>query len=400
MLRCGYTIPIIHESKELPAKHDCPASCCRRTHRASRQSESCSRLWRGNYGRFDCLSPGEAGSEGHDPGKGTARRRRDAELLAWLNAGGKRPRSYYELNLLGMAGWRRLQTEIGPELRVQWGGGVEWFPPGTEAEDLLKGAHERQQWGYSTRIIDEAEVRHLLPKVTPGEVAAACYYDLEGTVDPVEALGVLLKKVKALGATVEYPCECTGLDLAVDRIRGVQTTRGKIEADAVILANGVGTPKLAAMADWNVPLVESPGVLAHTVAHTSLLNRVALAPHANIKQNPDGRFVTGENFGGTPGVLPTREVGERLLETATHFLPNLKGVALEYVTLGHRVLPKDGHPIIGFSAKYSNLYVAAMHSGMTLSPVIGQLVAMEILDGASVDLLDPFRPSRFAGLPA
>jgi glycine/D-amino acid oxidase-like deaminating enzyme len=42
------------------------------------------------------------------------------------------------------------------------------------------------------------------------------------------------------------------------------------------------------------------------------------------------------------------------------------------------------------------VYVAAMHSGMTLAPVIGELAALEILDQVSVDLLDTFRPARFA----
>jgi glycine/D-amino acid oxidase-like deaminating enzyme len=37
-----------------------------------------------------------------------------------------------------------------------------------------------------------------------------------------------------------------------------------------------------------------------------------------------------------------------------------------------------------------------MHSGITLSPLIGQVAAMEILDGADVDLLNPYRPSRFS----
>jgi glycine/D-amino acid oxidase-like deaminating enzyme len=37
-----------------------------------------------------------------------------------------------------------------------------------------------------------------------------------------------------------------------------------------------------------------------------------------------------------------------------------------------------------------------MHSGITLSPLIGQVAATEILDGVAVDLLTPFRPQRFA----
>jgi glycine/D-amino acid oxidase-like deaminating enzyme len=37
-----------------------------------------------------------------------------------------------------------------------------------------------------------------------------------------------------------------------------------------------------------------------------------------------------------------------------------------------------------------------MHSGMTMCPVIGEMAAMEILDGATADILDTFRPARFA----
>jgi glycine/D-amino acid oxidase-like deaminating enzyme len=54
------------------------------------------------------------------PGAGTTQ-----NSFAWLNAGEKRPRPYYELNLLGVMGWRRLTLEIGPELPIQWGGCVQ-----------------------------------------------------------------------------------------------------------------------------------------------------------------------------------------------------------------------------------------------------------------------------------
>src|SRR5918994_808216 len=50
-----------------------------------------------------------------------------ANSFAWINACSKRPRGYYELNHMGMAGWRRLQHELGPNrLVVQWGGTVQW----------------------------------------------------------------------------------------------------------------------------------------------------------------------------------------------------------------------------------------------------------------------------------
>jgi glycine/D-amino acid oxidase-like deaminating enzyme len=85
-----------------------------------------------------------------------------------------------------------------------------------------------------------------------------------------------------------------------------------------------------------------------------------------------------------------------LLASASRYFPALKDAQLDFVTLGHRVLPKDGHSIVGASKTFPNAYVVATHSGMTLSPILGALAAAEVLDGVKVDLLESFRPERFA----
>jgi glycine/D-amino acid oxidase-like deaminating enzyme len=318
--------------------------------------------------------------------------------FAWINASfSKQPRAYYDLNLLGIAGWRRLTVELAGDLQIQWGGSVQWFEPGGPDADKLAGkvrAHER--WGYPAHLVDEAEVRRLLPAIAPGPVGAACRSEIEGTVDPMQALGVLLTRAQQFGAKVEYPCEITGISVAGDRVRGVETTNGPIAADFLVLASGVDTPRLAKMVGVNVPLKESLGLLAHTTPQPRMLDRIALAPGTNIKQNPDGRIVTGTDFEAAATLDTSNEFGMKLLHKAEKFLDRLKGAQLETVTLGHRVLPQDGHPIVGFLERCPNLYIAAMHSGITLSPVIGQMAAMEILDGADVDLLRPFRQARFA----
>src|SRR6516225_1823039 len=45
--------------------------------------------------------------EKHRPGAGATEK-----SFAWINSFSKQPRSYYDLNLYGMAGWRRLALEI------------------------------------------------------------------------------------------------------------------------------------------------------------------------------------------------------------------------------------------------------------------------------------------------
>ena len=253
-----------------------------------------------------------------------------------------------------------------------------------------------QEWGYTTHLVDRAEFGSLLPFLLPGPIAAASFCEQEGTVDPVLATQTIVDKAKRLGARVLYPCEVSGLVRGNGKVSAVETTQGRMELDALVLATGVDTTRLAAMAELHVPLKASPGVLAHTVPAAPLLNRVALGPQAHMKQNPDGRVVTGSDFGGTPVTDASMAIGQKLLDRAAGYLPELAQTKLEAVTLGWRVMPQDEYPILGFADHCPNLYIAATHSGVTLAPLIGHFAALEILDGARVEMLAPYRLSRFA----
>src|SRR5438132_1509389 len=78
------------------------------------------------------------------------------------------------------------------------------------------------------------------------------------------ATAVMIASAEKEGARVEYPCEITGLDLQGGRLRAVRTTKGDLEADVLVIACGVDTPRIAAMAGLTVPLTRSPGILVHT----------------------------------------------------------------------------------------------------------------------------------------
>jgi glycine/D-amino acid oxidase-like deaminating enzyme len=320
-----------------------------------------------------------------------------AASFAWINATySKRPWAYYNLNRLGMEAWRQLDRDFAGGLPVTWGGSVEWYQQAAQAAEFRGDVRQHQAWGYPTEIIDVARLRELERHLAFSDVAVAGHATAEGHVDPVRATEVLLARAATLGARVEHPCELTGLDQAQDRLRAVRTTKGDIEANVLIVACGTDTPKVAAMAGVTVPLKPSPGVLVHTAPQPRLIDRVVLAPIAHMKQKPDGRIVTGVGFGGTPSKDDSREGGVKFLKTASAVLPELGDAQLEKVTLGWRPLPKDDFPIIGFAPGRRDVYITVMHSGVTLSPLVGRLAAVEILDGVSAEPLEPYRSSRFA----
>jgi glycine/D-amino acid oxidase-like deaminating enzyme len=59
-------------------------------------------------------------------------------------------------------------------------------------------------------------------------------------------------------------------------------------------------------------------------------------------------------------------------------------------------MPADRLPILGPLPWLDSLYVAVSHSGVTLAPVLGRLIAREVADQTADGLLSPFRPDRFA----
>ena len=77
------------------------------------------------------------------------------------------------------------------------------------------------------------------------------------------------------------------------------------------------------------------------------------------------------------------------------FINNIGNLELEKITIGWRPLPIDGKPVMGRLKQYSDIYVAVMHSGISLAAIAGKLISQEILDGSSNSLLKDFRPSRF-----
>jgi glycine/D-amino acid oxidase-like deaminating enzyme len=58
-------------------------------------------------------------------------------------------------------------------------------------------------------------------------------------------------------------------------------------------------------------------------------------------------------------------------------------------------MPADGEPIIGPVSEVPGVYLAVMHAAVTLAPVVGRLVAQELVDGSVESALAGCRPERF-----
>ena len=334
-----------------------------------------------------------------------------ARSFAWLNADfSKRPQHYHELNRLGLWSYRLLQEAL-PDLAVQWGGALRWAVEAGAAREMREQVRQQQEWGYPVRLIEVRELQSLETALRVDGLLAATWAEPEGCVDPVATTRRLVAAATAAGADLMMPSEVTALEVRGGRIAAVRTAHGDVTADIVVLAAGVRTPALAAMAGAEVPLVPAPGLLVHTRPMPPLLRRVAIGPAAHIKQYRDGRVVIGDDLGpprspahgilaGEPDDFPddaTRRLhARRLLAEAALYLPPVAEAPVDRVTVGWRPMPRDGYPIVGACAACPNLYVAVTHSGVTLASILGEFAATELLDEVHVQALAPYRLARFA----
>ncbi|HET8787899.1 MAG TPA: FAD-binding oxidoreductase, partial [Actinomycetes bacterium] len=119
-------------------------------------------------------------------------------------------------------------------------------------------------------------------------------------------------------------------------------------------------------------------------------------PPIHLRQRADGRVLVGERSQETVASDPGRRRARALLAQAARFFPALAGAGVDKWWVAYRAMPSDRLPIVGPLPWLDGLYVAVSHSGVTVAPVLGRLVADEVATQAADGLLAPFRPGRFA----
>ena len=98
------------------------------------------------------------------------------------------------------------------------------------------------------------------------------------------------------------------------------------------------------------------------------------------------------------GDSPENQPAAMALRTASAIRDELEGaqaIAPEFAGVGLRPMPADGVPVIGYLPQVGGVYVCAMHPGVVLAAIVGQLASGEIVDGQPAAALDACRPARF-----
>ena len=332
-----------------------------------------------------------------------------ATTFAWINSSRKHDPDYHRLNLAGMEEHARLAGQLPGAPSYFPSGALQWAD--SSSEQWLAGNVERlQSLGYPAHWVSPEEAARISGDLRiPATATSIAHFPSEGYVLPDLFVANLLADAKRHGATC-VPGEVVAID---DRPDGVSVTLAGGEGltgDRVVLAAGRWTQRLAARAGIDIPMVTDTGLGSQTVGllgyarspHVDL-RCVIHSPGLNLRPAAGGHTVLQAldlNAGVDPANPPSpngdlaRTLSRRFsaLLTDPHQAPEID------LRIGFRSLPADGHTVAGYASGRSRVYCLVSHSGVTLAPVLGRLVATELRTGQEQDLLRSFRPTRFIGV--
>lgn len=320
--------------------------------------------------------------------------RATAASFGWINASFYEDAHHHHLRVEGMAAYQRLARSITAP--VSWCGSLCWD---ADADALEARADALRRFGYPVEVLGSAELAGLEPAVgvAPERVLR---FPSEAVVEQDALVEVLLAQAVANGARIISGVTAEGVLMRKGRVAGVRLAQGEIVADEVLVAAGVGTPGLLSDVGFDLPMLHRPALVLRTRPVQRCVTHVLATDVGDIRQLPDGSFMM------PAAVSHQSDRGDTIRDApdveADAALARLQGVVPELdldwsqITLAERPVPGDGLPAVG--AVHEGLYVATLHSGITLAAIMGELIATELLSGVSDRTdrwLSCYRPQRF-----
>ena len=315
-----------------------------------------------------------------------------SKSFGWINASFAESPAYFDLRNAAVDAFRNLKTELNLSQSVSWQGTLWWEDSGQELKNQFNNLLDR---GYAAKLLNNNEIKNLEPNLKDVP-EAAIFTPLEGAAEADRVALAMLRRLTDEGGKVISGCIVEGLKFKEDCLSSVQTNIGEMSCDMVALATGAAAENSLFGCDWKLPMQNKRGLIVQTSPVPDLINHILMTNDVHFKQNMDGTLTAGEIFSGDlEENIVALDLASDVLTRISRKLDFSTNLIPTNIKIGTRPVPIDGFPVVGNIEGYKGVFVAVMHSGVTLAPLIGQLLASEMLKNSKSPLLGSFRPSRF-----
>lgn len=300
---------------------------------------------------------------------------------------------------------KELPAELGDDFDLRVVGAVDIAQNEEQAEYLQQSTQTLALLDPDVRWLDGPQLREMVP-VAGEHLLGAQYSPHSGHIWPFKLVHGLANGARRYGATI---CPWTRVEQIViegGAIAAVETSRGRIETDTVVMATNAWTPQLLPDLPEGA-LVPARGQILVTQPLPPVLSTTFGTNYGKEygRQTATGQLICGgfrrydhdEGLGHytEEAVAEAQRGCARCLET---LFPPLAGAKVVRGWAGTMGFTADGLPLIGPTAMADGMYLSAGYNGggFSWNLAVGKALAGLIVNGQTAYDLAPFDPDRFA----
>ncbi|TLY56695.1 MAG: sarcosine oxidase subunit beta family protein [Gammaproteobacteria bacterium] len=302
--------------------------------------------------------------------------------------------------------YERLSRELNFNIMLSQRGLIDLAHSRHDLDSMARWVNAMHMNGVDAELLSRDEVAEWLPllDMSPDArypVLGGFLQRRAGTARHDAVAWGYARAADALGVDIIQNCEVTGFRTGVDgRVVGVETSRGRIQAERIGIAAAGHSSVLAKLAGFRLPVVSYALQAMVTEPLKPALDAVVLSPGtgAYLSQSDKGEMVIGAFLDLFPSYAQRGSfaVLQAIVAATLAMFPSFSRLRLMRQWAGIVDVVHDSSPIIG-PTPIPGLYINCGWGtgGFKAIPAGGWTLAHVLATGRNHELAEPFQLERF-----
>lgn len=291
-----------------------------------------------------------------------------------------------------LARWsQEFYPQLARELIAEGGVDPQWTQSGLlvlESDEQHLARTWANRWNLPCEWLDRDQLMQRLPGLAL-PVEHALWFPTLGQIRNPRLVKSLHVCGERQGITFQPHQQVRGLLQQGQRVIGIETDRGEVRADKVVIAGGAWSASLL-YGMVQLPVRPVKGQMLLLAGSPGQLRSIVLYQDRYLIPRQDGRILVGSTLEETGfDKATTNAARDELLGFVTRLLPGLANLPVERHWAGLRPGSPTGTPYIDAVTGWDGLYVNTGHfrNGVVLGPASARLLADILL--ARDTIVDP-----------
>jgi glycine/D-amino acid oxidase-like deaminating enzyme len=199
--------------------------------------------------------------------------------------------------------WEQLSAEPGVETGFRRAGIIYVFDTKRMRDTYTAWEEHGREYQVSSRLLSKAELQQMVPGLDRG-IDGGLFTPSDARAEPQKAVPALAQMAQRAGATLHTRCAVRGLETAAGRVSGVVTERGRIAADAVLLAGGAWSRLFCGNFGLDLPLLMILGSVSRIGPVEGLPDMTVGGSNFSYRKRLDGGFTVAQRSTSISEITP------------------------------------------------------------------------------------------------